>query len=42
MREIRDDVAVKQIAETRAGFSGADLEYLLNEAAILAGKENRV
>ena len=33
---------LKQIAQTTAGFSGADLENLLNEAAILAAKENRV
>ena len=37
-----DDVDLKQIAQTTAGFSGADLENLLNEAAILAAKENRV
>ena len=36
------DVDLKQIAQTTAGFSGADLENLLNEAAILAAKENRV
>ena len=35
-------VDLKQIAQTTAGFSGADLENLLNEAAILAAKENRV
>ena len=33
---------VHAIAQTTAGFSGADLENLLNEAAILAAKENRV
>ena len=31
-----------QIAQTTSGFTGADLENLLNEAAILAAKENRV
>ena len=36
------DVDLKQIAQTTAGFSGADLENLLNEAAILAANENRV
>ena len=33
---------LKQIAQTTAGFTGADLENLLNEAAILAAKDNRV
>ena len=33
---------LKQIAQTTAGFTGADLENLLNEAAILAAKEGRV
>ena len=33
---------LKQIAQTTAGFTGADLENLLNEAAIIAAKENRV
>ena len=37
-----DDVDLKQIAQTTSGFTGADLENLLNEAAILAAKENRV
>ena len=32
---------LKQIAQTTAGFTGADLENLLNEAAIVAAKENR-
>lgn len=32
---------MKQIAQTTAGFTGADLENLLNEAAILAAKENK-
>ena len=36
-----DDVDLKQIAQTTAGFTGADLENLLNEAAIIAAKENR-
>ena len=36
-----DDVDLKQIAQTTAGFTGADLENLLNESAILAAKENR-
>ena len=32
---------MKQIAQTTAGFTGADLENLLNEAAIYAAKEDR-
>ena len=35
------DPDLKQIAQTTAGFTGADLENLLNEAAIIAAKENR-
>ena len=41
-KPLGDDVDLKQIAQTTAGFLGADLENLLNEAAILAAKENRV
>ena len=41
-KPLGDDVYLKHIAQTTAGFSGADLENLLNEAAILAAKENRV
>ncbi|HIZ07575.1 MAG TPA: ATP-dependent zinc metalloprotease FtsH [Candidatus Eubacterium avistercoris] len=41
-KPIGDDVDLKQIAQTTAGFSGADLENLMNEAAIGAAKENRV
>lgn len=40
-KPLGDDVDLKQIAQTTAGFSGADLENLLNEAAILAAKEGR-
>lgn len=36
-----DDVDLKQIAQTTAGFTGADLENLLNEAAIHAAADNR-
>ena len=35
------DVDLAQIAQTTAGFTGAELENLLNEAAILAAKEDR-
>lgn len=41
-KPLGDDVDLKQIAQTTAGFTGADLENLLNESAILAAKENRV
>ena len=40
-KPLGDDVDLKQIAQTSAGFTGADLENLLNEAAILAAKEDR-
>ena len=41
-KPLGDDVDLMQVAQTTAGFTGADLENLLNEAAILAAKENRV
>ncbi len=41
-KPLGDDVDLKQIAQTTAGFTGADLENLLNEAAILSAKEGRV
>lgn len=41
-KPLGEDVDLEQIAQTTAGFSGADLENLLNEAAILAAKNNRV
>ena len=34
------DVSLKIIAQTTAGFTGADLENLLNEAALLAARKN--
>lgn len=40
-KPLGDDVDLKQIAQTTAGFTGADLENLLNEAAIVAAKEDR-
>ncbi len=40
-KPVSDDVDLKQIAQTTAGFTGADLENLLNEAAIIAAKERR-
>ena len=41
-KPLGDNVDLKQIAQTTAGFTGADLENLLNEAAILAAKDGRV
>ena len=41
-KPMSDDVDLKQIAQTTAGFTGADLENLLNEAAILAAKDKRM
>ena len=38
-KPLAEDVDLKQIAQTSAGFTGADLENLLNEAAILAAKD---
>lgn len=40
-KHIAEDVDLKQVAQTTAGFSGADLENLLNEAAIGAAKNNK-
>ena len=40
-KPLSEDVNLKQIAQTTAGFTGADLENLLNESAILAAKNNR-
>lgn len=41
-KPLAEDVDLKEIARTTAGFTGADLENLLNEAAIAAAKENRL
>ncbi len=40
-KPLGDDVDLMQVAQTTAGFTGADLENLLNEAAILAAKGDR-
>ena len=40
-KPLSDDVDLKKVAQTTAGFTGADLENLLNEAAIVAAKEDR-
>ena len=41
-KPLGDDVDLSQIAQTTAGFTGADLENLLNEAAINAAMDKRV
>lgn len=41
-KPLSEEVDLKQIAQTTAGFTGADLENLLNESAIIAAKENRI
>lgn len=40
-KPLSEDVDLKQVAQTTAGMTGADLENLMNEAAILAAKEDR-
>lgn len=40
-KPLAEDVNLKQVAQTTAGFTGADLENLLNESAIQAAKDNR-
>ncbi len=40
-KPLSDDVDIKQVAQTTAGFTGADLENLLNESAINAAVDNR-
>lgn len=40
-KPLGDDVNLDQIAQTTAGFTGADLENLMNEAAIMAAKSRR-
>ena len=40
-KPLAEDVDLRQVAQTTAGFTGADLENLLNEAAIGAAKEGR-
>ena len=38
---LSEDVDLHRVAQTRAGFTGADLENLMNEAAIISARENR-
>lgn len=40
-KPLGEDVDLKQVAQTTAGFTGADLENLLNEAAIYAARQDR-
>ncbi len=40
-KPLGEDVDMHQIAQTTAGFTGADLENLMNEAAIIAAKDDR-
>ena len=40
-KPIGDDVDLHNVARTTAGFSGADLENLMNEAAIISAKNNK-
>ncbi len=40
-KPLGDDVDLRMVAQTTAGFTGADLENLLNESAIRAAEENR-
>lgn len=40
-KPLAEDVSLRNVAERTAGFSGADLENLLNEAAILAARQNK-
>ncbi|MGB4661613.1 MAG: ATP-dependent zinc metalloprotease FtsH [Mobilitalea sp.] len=40
-KPLGEDVNLKQVAQTTAGFTGADLENLLNESAIGAARDNR-
>lgn len=40
-KPLADDVNLEEVARTTAGFAGADLENLLNEAAISAARDNR-
>ena len=40
-KPLAEDVNLKQVAQTTAGFTGADLENLLNESAIQAAKSSR-
>ena len=40
-KPLADNVNLEEVARTTAGFTGADLENLMNEAAIIAAKDQR-
>lgn len=40
-KPLSEDVDLHRVAQTTSGFTGADLENLMNEAAILSARENR-
>ena len=40
-KPLSEDVDLRRVAQTTAGFTGADLENLMNEAAIVSARENR-
>ena len=40
-KPLSEDVDLHRVAQTTAGFTGADLENLMNEAAIVSARENR-
>ena len=40
-KPLAEDVDLEQVAQTTAGFTGADLENLMNEAAITAARDTR-
>lgn len=41
-KPLAEDVNLEEVARTTAGFTGADLENLMNEAAIIAAKKKRI
>ena len=40
-KPLSEDVDLRRVAQTTAGFTGADLENLMNEAAIISARDNR-
>jgi len=40
-KPLSDDINLEEVAQTTAGFTGADLENLINEAAIFAARDNK-
>ena len=41
-KPLSEDVDLRRVAQTTAGFTGADLENLMNEAAIISARDNRL